>query len=194
MRLIEYEQKVKELIKTDKNNPEIYNLLQEMIYIFLCRKKIGTITEKKDVSYTFAGDVYMSILSGVDITYFLGYFEKKYKEYFKEYYRNTRFNEPYDPSYDEIKLNKLLVSSTEEFNKIIDKVDLSNINKIIDKVFSSCKYNKNSKFYLNLKLSLVLSLIRNDISSFHLNHELDEYLRLLVILFYNELKISLNTK
>lgn len=193
MRLNEYEQKIKELIKIDKNNPEIYNLLQEMIYIFLCRKKIGTITEKKEVSYTFAGDVYLSIISGTDITYFLGYFEKKHKEYFQEYYRNTRFDEPYDPSYDDIKLNKPL-SSSGEFNRIIEKVDLSNVNKIIDKVFNSCKYNKNSKFYLNLKLSLTLSLVRDNISSFHLNPELNEYLKLLIVLFYNEIKTSLSIK
>lgn len=191
MRLVEYEQKIKDLVKEDRSNPEIYKLLQEMIYMFLRRKHIGNNPgDTEEVSYTFAGDLFMKISSGEEIIYYLGYLERKYKEYFKEYCDVTRFNEPYDPSLDDKKVVNL-DDQLRPFDQTLNRVYLSNIYLIIDKIFDEkCKYRYNSYIFINLKVSLILSLLRDEITPFHLNSEQTEYLKILVVLFYNELKLG----
>ena len=179
---------IKQQISQDKNNPEIYNNLQKMIYMFLRRKQVGqSPREAEDVSYTFAGDLYMKILSGDEIEYYLGYLERKHKEYFKEYYRMSRFNEPYDPSYDDSKLQEVQDYRNYE-NRTLNKVYLQDVNLIIDKILEKSKYRHNSKSYVNLKLSLALSLLNDRVVAFHLSKEEEEYLKFLTILFYNEIK------
>lgn len=188
MRLTEYEQLIKKQITQDRNNPEIYNNLQKMIYMFLRRKQVGKSPEEvEEVSYTFAGDIYMKILSGDEIEYYLGYLERKHKEYFREYYRMSRFNEPYDPTYDDSKVQEVQDYRDYE-NRALNKVYLQNVDRIIDKLLRNSKYKYNSKSYINLKLSLALSLLNDRIVVFHLSKEEEEYLKFLTILFYNEIK------
>ena len=189
MRLIEYEQTIKDLVKKDRNNPEIYSLLQEMILMFLRRKKSpGGPQEVEEVSYTMAGDIYLKIINGEDINYFLGYFDKKYKEYFKDYYESGRYTEPYDPSINDKEVLRRS-SGSQEFSKVINKLYLKDIGKIVDKVMEkSCKYKYQSKEYLNLKLSLMISILRNTKFEFHLNQEQSFYLKLLIVAFYEEVK------
>lgn len=129
----------------------------------------------------------MKILSGDTISYYLGYLEKKHKEYFREYYSVTRFNEPYDPYYDDIKSDNVSANFI-EFDRTLSRIYLDDVSKIVDKVFDNCKYLYNSTEFINLKLSLVLSLVKDEIVTFHLDEEHYVYLRLLIILFYSEVK------
>lgn len=189
MRLIEYEQTIKDLIKENRNNPEIYNLLQEMILMFLRRKRSpGGPQELEEVSYTMAGDIYIKIVAGEDINYFLGYFDKKYKEYFKDYYEVERYTEPYDPSLNDKEIWRRSEGS-QDFSKVLNKLYLKDIGRIVDKVMEeSCKYKYQSKEYLNLKLSLMVSILRNSKFEFHLSQEQSFYLKLLIVAFYEEVK------
>lgn len=192
MKLTEYEQKIKDLIKTDKNDPEIYCSLQKMIYLFLLRKRAGDdIRELEEVSFTIAGDLFIKIRDGETINYFLGYLERKYHEYFKEYYRFSRFNEPYDPSYDDSRSSQS-EKAEGDLKEVLTKVYLSDIGKVVDNVFEeSCKYVYNSAPYINLKVSALLTLIRNgEITDFHLNEFQRNYLRLLVVRLYSEIQLS----
>ena len=78
---------------------------------------------------------------------------------------------------------------SQDFSKVLNKLYLKDIGKIIDKVMEeSCKYKYQSKEYLNLKLSLMVSILRNSKFEFHLSQEQSFYLKLLIVAFYEEVK------
>lgn len=189
MRLVECEQKVKELIRSDKNNPEIYNLLQQMILFFLKRKKApGGAARIEEISYTMAGDVYMKILQGDEIEYFLGYFEKKYREYFKDYYEVEKYMVPFDPILDDPVYFKQL-SGTKDYSESLNRVYLEKIERVIDKVMEKgCRYPYNSYEYLNIKLSLMISLLRGEVFRFHVGVEEEFDIKMLIVSFYEKVK------
>lgn len=188
MKLVSEEQNIKEMIKHDRNNPEIYNRLQKMIYIFLHRKKSpGTRQEIEEVSYTMAGDIFLKIVNGVEINYLLGYFERWYKGYFRQYYEPEKYDVPYDPS--KIDLSLRTYEGSQKYDEIVSKEYLRNISLVVNDVMERvCKYRYNSPAYINLKLSLLVTLRRGTIFSFHLTEEQTQYLKILRTAFYEEVR------
>lgn len=188
MKLYEQEQVVKDLIKNDRNNPEIYLKLQQMIYMFLRRKKIGNSPkEVEEVSYTMAGDLFLKIIEGEEISNFFGLLDKEHRKYFTEYYEREKYIEPYDITMDPRILNES--SFENDFAKVNNKIYLEDINKVINEVMDkSCKYKPWTVEYNNLKVSLALSILRRKKVNFHLNLECEYYLNILIASFYNEVK------
>lgn len=190
MRLVEQEQMIKRMVREDISNPEIYNCLQKMILMFLKRKKApGNCQRYEEVSYTMAGDIYMKLLEGETVDYFLGYFDRKYKEYFREYYESEKYDIPFDPSLDEyMSLGQNF--GVQDFHNAINKLYLEDIERVVDKVMEKCKYVKCSSAYINLKLSLMISILRNELTTFHLDEGQSLYLKFLIVAFYEEIKKS----
>lgn len=178
MILKDEEVQIKDKVKINRENPEIYQQLQKMIFIFLRRVKApGSLQDLEEVSYTMAGDIFLKIVQGEDINHFLGYFEHYYKGYFRSYYDSEKYGTLQDPLNSHIMTN---ISSTSEYRKVLNKQYLTEIEKVIDTVMNeSCKYRYDSKAYLNLKISLVLSLIKGVNVNFHLDPEQLSYLKLM---------------
>lgn len=189
MRLVEYEQTIKKLIENDKNDPQIYNNIQQLTYYFLIRKKVcKSIKDIEDISFTVAADLYMKILAGEEFTYIMSYLERIYRDYVRRYYRETGEVISLDPSI-ETKETILGKSTMFEYNYTNNKIYLKNIGSIIDSVMKrSCKYKRDSVAYLNLKSSVALSLIRGTSCAFHLDPEQEYYLKIVLSNFYNKVK------
>ena len=189
MRLLEHESLIKSKVKSDRKDPEIYNLLQRMTFMFLKRKRVGqTEKDREDISFMIAGDLYMRIVNGEDFSYFLGYLEKIYKEYLEKFYEGYKNQVQLDPSID---VNHEILGNPTVFDyyRLNNKVYLKEIYRVIDELMDeSCKYKRQSRDYLNLKLSLVLSLLREEITNFHLGPEQTFYLKLLIVKFYSKVK------
>lgn len=188
MTLYEQEKYIKDLVKLDRRNPEIYEKLQEMIYMFLRRKRIGrNPKEVQDISYTMAGDLYLRILEGEDIFNYLGLLDKEHRSYFEEYSSSRIFFEPYDVSLDPKLFNG--EPPTYDFIKVDNKIYLEEIHKVINQVIEkSCKYKPWTPEYNNLKVSLALTLLRGEETYYHLSEECKHYLKFLVVSFYNEVR------
>lgn len=190
MKLYEYEQRIKSRIEEDPQDPQIYEDLQKMIYMFLRRKGAG-VDEKtvEDVSFTMAGDLWMRILEGERFTYYLGYLDKIYHDYFKECYIDKRYNEPYDPSYN-MKVIGGEINNLKRYQEVIDKVYLEQIESVISNFFEfGCKYKKGTRAWINLKLSLTLSLYRKTIVNYHLTTDQFAYLKMLLVKFHEKVKV-----
>ena len=185
MRLTEYEELIKKLVSVDRNNPEIYINLQQMIEMFLRRKKVCNCSKDfQDLSYVIAGDLYLQILDGYNVDYLLGYLEKVYRKYAHAYYNESKLS---TISYDEAQADPTFVqngSSVYEYNCVNNKVYLQDIIRVVDEVMmNSCKYEPMSTAFTNLKLSLILSLLRGTEVHFHLNKEQGFYLKLILTNF-----------
>lgn len=190
MRLVEYEQSVKELIKSDRTDPEIYNLLQGMALMFLQRKKAcNTAKDAEDISFMLAGDIFMRVIEGEDFNYFLGLLEKIYRSYVTLYYVDNKTEYlTFDASVD-TQRTVYGHSTTYEYACCANKMYLEEISSVVTKVMeSSCKYRKGTPVYLNLQLSLMLSVLRGRLTTFHLQPEHEYYLKLLLVNFYSRVK------
>lgn len=189
MRLTDYEVEIKNRISQNREDPEIYNLLQELSYRFLLRKKVcKSLKDAEDISYVIAGDTFMKIRDGETYSYILGYLERIYKGYIRDHYQNSTDVISLDSS---DRAHDIFGWSTAmyDFNKLDNKIYLERFDSIIDEVMEdSCKYKIGSTSYLNLKLSLVLSLIRDQVSPFHLSSEETFYLRLIIPNVYARIK------
>lgn len=194
MRLTEYETTIKSKVNNDPNDPSIYEDLQKMILIFLSRKKAcRSGKDYEDISYLLAGDIYLSITQGTRYNYYLGYLEKIYMRYVLQYY-----SENSDPEifYTEDPLDALSLSDytyqVEEYNMICDRVYLKDIGKLVEQVMNqSCKYDPNSLVFLNLKLSLLLSLLRREPVYYHLQPEHQFYLTMIIKNFQSKILLDM---
>lgn len=191
LRLVDYESEIRKLVESNPQDPEIYNKLQEMVRMFLLRKKASDSSrEIEEVSYTIAGDMFMQIINGEKIDYYLGYLDKIYRPYFKDYYDSRKYLEPYDPSLDGKRVLRRF-TTTQDYSKVVNKVYFEEVDKIIDQVMEKCcKYRKGTSTYLNLKLSIILSLRSGSLVPFHLSKEESFYLRILVISLYRKIRKS----
>ena len=189
MRLLDHESAIKTLLKTNREDPEIYDHLQKMTFIFLRRKKVcRNDKDREDISFTIAGDLFMRLIQGEDFSYFLGYLDKIYKEYLDKFYEGYKDHVPFDPSID---ANHEILGNPSVFDyyRLNNEVYLKEIYRVVEQLMDeACKYRRDSKEHINLRLSLVLSLIRGEVTSFHLEPEHTFYLKLLVVKFYNKVK------
>lgn len=192
MNLIEYEQTIKGLVKENKSNPDIYNYLQEMTLLFLRRKKpLDSSQYLLDVSYTIAGDIFLKIIDGADMTYYLGYLERIYRDYLREEKAYLSKTFPFEEIYEHTEIPELIIPPI-SLKDAANEIYLKKINQVIERIMKKCcKYRQRSKEYLNLKLSLVLSILRDTRTYFHLEEEQVVYLDFLLVRLYDELKVVL---
>lgn len=191
MTLTEYANKISDLTANNKDDPEIYSTLQPMIEMFLRRKKVCNCSrDYSDLSYVIAGDLFMSISNeNLVISNILGYLEKIYRKYAHTYYNeHSGLNQV---SFEDVSGKDLhefgRYNYQSDVDEIINKTYLLNIKSIVDDVLvSSCKYDICSKAYHNLKLSLVLSILRGQEVCFHLTKEQEFYLKLIYTNFHNK--------
>lgn len=187
MRLLEYESLIKDKIKVQRDDPEIYNLLCQMISMFLQRKKVcKCLQDVEDISCIISGDIFMKIVEGSDFSYFLGYLEKVYRSYIESFYEFSR-NEISIDLISESTGALYNKSSHKKYSEINNRVYLEEVGRVVDELMDeTCKYVRGSSSYLNLKISLYLSILRKREINFHLSGEEFLYLRLLVIRFYDK--------
>lgn len=190
MRLLDYESKLRELVSKDHTDPEIYNNLQQLIYYYLLRKKsCRRYEDASDISYEIASDIFMRIYNGETFTYFLPYLDRVYLRYILNYY-NVNSPEIFVRDItDDMVANVYLTNPTnQDYHIVCEKMYLEHINQVVDIVMKNSKYKEGFLPYLNVKLSLVLSLYRGYPCYFHLSPEQADYVKFLVINFYNHVK------
>lgn len=190
MRLTERELIIRDKVSNDPTDPDIYCQLQEMAFMFLRRKKVGDCRKDvEDISYLIAGDMFLSISQGIKINYYLGYLEKVYKDYLRDFYTHSKDELPIDPSID---VNHELLGnpSTYDYVEARNKIYLEDIGKVIDQVMENCKYSSLTLSFINLKVSLILTILNDKPTAFHLSPEEEFYLGLLVTKFYEEVKVN----
>ncbi len=192
MKLKEYDLLIQNLVDKDKSNEEIFIHLQKMIEMFLWHKKCcDCANDVETISYTMAEDIYLDILNGRPFKQYLSYVSTVYHKYLRECYDKNIIRQL---NYDDIiaykeREHERIATHSQEIHNTESKVYLENISNTIDRVLHySCKYDENTAAYINLKMSLMLSLYRGYLVYFHLTKEQEFYLKLIVTNFYNTIK------
>lgn len=189
MKLTEYEVLIKTLVKKNPQDPEIYNNLQKMIEMFLRRKKVCNCRKDyEDLSYVLAGDMFMKIYQGDKIDYYLGYLEKVYRPYAHRYYDENDVERINVEDVTDRDSYKRSLYGSNDYDTIISKLFLEEMEDIINEVMlQSCKYDPSGPAFLNLKLSLVLSLIKGEEVYYNLSPDQKFYLKLIIANFHNKI-------
>jgi len=188
MLLLEKESHIRELIKKDPSNPEIYTELQSLIYNFLARKAVANNRgDREDIAWTLAADMFMKIQQGDLNGLMIPYISRVYLRYVEEYYTvNGTYFIQLDPSIDADNAPGIIFTSIDkEFDKALIRTYLSDIKRMVDLVMENSKYKYKSNSYNNLELSLILSLYNEKLTPYHLSEEEKFYLRVLVENFYD---------
>ena len=184
MRLQEYEDQMKELIQVDRNDPKIWELLQEMSYEFFRRKHLMKTNEmNKEASLFMAEDLYTQIINGRDFYHILGYMGLGYHTAIRSY---NKFNkhEVIDTK-DDYRLGDAIISmfasSQNEgvYRQTMDIDFIKYLPKFIDDVLEKSKYDRYSSDFINAKISICLSFIKNTFVKYNLKKEEVDYVKFL---------------
>lgn len=189
MKLYEYESKIRDQIENDINNPELFLDIQRVTGYFLRRKKAcHCARDYTEIACHIAEDVYMDLLDGKRFDHLYGYLNRIYRTYVIQYYKD------YGPdviSFDEnIKLKDIVQDPAAYMNNYLNnRIYLLEIGNVVEQtMLDSCKYVSDSKAYLNLKVSLLLTTLRGDTSYFHLDEAQSFYLNIIKVNFYNQIR------
>ena len=137
---------------------------------------IGSSFEFREYQFDAVFDICLNILEGITLNRYMLYFDRCYKRYVNKYYKENKKIFIVPENNLEIPINE-----NKEFQV---KLLLNNFDIVIDELLAeSCKYSKYSPVYNNLKLSLLLSLLRKEEVYFHLNKSQRSYVKVL----YNKL-------
>ena len=183
MKFYEEETYLKELIEKDCTNEKIYSCLYELILAFLCKKKCCNCRhDAEEIAHDLAVEMFQNIKSGDRYNKLLGYLNKIYNGKVVDYYLAKKDILDYEiTEKEDLNANLLVFNSYEcDLNNVINRVYLEDVELIIDEVFEVCKYDKNSKNYNNLKLSLALSILNRSPHYFHLDKFDQAYLDILI--------------
>jgi len=180
-RLTNIENELHKMIEEDVNNPEIYNQLVKLVIGHLMQQKACDyhIEEYYELPYLIASDLYMRTLKKADIKSYLGYLDKIYKKYVNYYRHECGFyHHSLDTELENLDLHPEIYGFS--YEKLINKIYLSEISSIINYLVYNSKYKITDKDFNNLKISISLSLMNNEYVYFHLDEEKQVYVRYMV--------------
>lgn len=200
MRLIDYENRIKEMVKEDKNNPEIYDWLFNLLYIFFKRNKIiRKDSECVEVAQIGATDLYNKIYNGMEFYALLGYINVVYKAYLYEY-RKSYCSEIIDATDNKDLSDAIIlmsasssISQRTNYEKILNQEYIDNLENTIDYILDKSKYLKWTKIYYNAKMSIMLSMLYGRFNPYDLDEHNINYVRMLYILTVDTIINNIST-
>ncbi len=201
MRLTEYTREIEALIKKDPTDPAIFENLRDLLYYwFLRTRKVRNKNHAHDLATEMAGDLFMKIIDGFRVREsWLSFISSHYYNYFrdyKEYNYKQFFNLDGDP--EAVRSMAELFSGSFglcDFNQVSYQ-EVSNIDFIeylpqaIDEAIKEHARYSDKADLLNFKISLLMSLIRENEEVFRLPEQEINYIQL----FKNMFKINLRNE
>lgn len=191
MRLVDRERKLKELIEKDINSPEVYKAIFDLAFNFLQHKK-ATLTsdESEEIAYIIAEELYLKIYNGNPIMSWLGYISRSYHAAIRVW-RKMNSSQIIDVS-DNSDLEEAIVrmstssmaSNTTSYQRMYDLSYFDSVPAIIKKVMDSSIYPEYTKSYMNIQLSVVVSIKNGKFCPYNLDEQDINYARMI----YNKSK------
>jgi hypothetical protein len=144
-------------------------------------------TEIDEISYEYAGDMYIKIINGFRVQYWLSYTSKVIMRYIKSYKSNYSpqiIDATGNPELSEAILDISYSSSKgfkEDWDNSINKIYIKDLIPFIRSSFNRhSRYVIGTKEYHNLYLSVLLSFTRGQEVYYDLTEETVEYLSFLI--------------
>jgi len=184
------ESELKQLIEENINNEIIFTKIYELSkkYLQITKKVKYAIID--EISSIIAEDLYMKILKGDKIEFWISYISKYYYSALNSYIKMFSpeiidTNNNYDLHEAIIKMCNSNPES--EIDYFCDSSFLNYIPNIINNILDNSRYNKEEIDYLNAKMSLLLSLTFNKCVYFKIKNPEKMYINYLYSLLKNAL-------
>lgn len=193
MRLIEIEDNIKKLVEEDINNPEIYNEIQKLAYLYLKRyKKMNKDIEAVEVSHLVAAELYYKIVSGGQIFSWIGYMSKTMIWFIRKY-RSMTDTQIIDAT-DDTQLHEAILSMSvrsendSKYDEIVDYIAVDDIPNIVNRILErTCRYDSDSSEYMNIYMSIMTSLILDRFVTLFVDEDIQPYCRLMYSIIKDKL-------
>lgn len=184
MRMYDKESSVKQRLKENVRDESVFNDLKDIAEFVLrqhgfCRNSL----EYDELSIMIAEDVWMSFIDGEPIDHIFGWIDRRLPMYGRKYYTSQSF----------IQLDDILLDLSQkphwmkEYSLVINKIYLEEIYRVAEEVIHKHSRFKSEKSNRNLMISLLLSIIRDEETYFHLTDEEKPIIHLLMISFYQNI-------
>lgn len=190
MRLVDIENHIKEMIANDPNDPDIFNEIENLSYLYIKRyKKVNNDSEAKEVALLIAEDLYMKLANGKPIYSWCGYISKSLIGYIRKY-RSMTQSEIFVTD-NNVALRDGIVRMSSggsmtlafgSYDNINDSMCFQKIDSLIEKILDeSARYYVDTSDWLNTYISILLTFINDgDIIPYCLNESETMYMRMLM--------------
>lgn len=198
MRINDLEKKLKRAIEEDVNNPDVYNMIFELSKYYLKQNKVLSCTiPLEEVAHLMAEELYMKILRGGEINKWLGYMNFAYKQAVGTWQK--MFGREFIDCRDDYDLENAIVSMSvaggyelTPFQHLYDNSYIEGLTVQINKLMDASRCVEGTSEYMNVRLSLILSMTHGMFVSYHLDDSQRQYanalLNALQIMIRDDLK------
>jgi len=198
MRINDLEKKLKKLIEEDINDPDVYNMIFELSKYYLKQNKVlSQNIPLEEVAHLMAEDLYMKILRGGEIRAWLGYMNFAYKQAVGTWQK--MFGREFIDARDDYDLENAIVSMSvaggydvTPFQHLYDNSYIEGLTVQIDKLMEASRCVEGTAEFMNVRLSLILSMSHGMFVSYHLDDAQRQYtsalLNVLQIMIRDDLK------
>ena len=189
------EQELNELVKRDCTSPEIYNMIHDITfnYLYNVLKPGSDLYDYEVISCDIAADLFLRVINGTKIEFWLNYISKILKLYYLRDYQKRNWSVVIDTAGDndlEQGIKQGFMDSTSSKNKIdktLNVLYLEQFELILNKVLYHSKFGFNSKERVNLQISVLLTLLKNKPVYFRIDEPLKPFINLIISQVKNEI-------
>ena len=189
------EQELKELVERDCTSPEIYNRIHDITfnYLYNVLKPGSDLYDYEVISCDIAADLFLRVINGAKIEFWLNYISKILKMYYLREYQKQNWSVVIDTAGDnslEQNIKQGFMDSSSSKNKIdksLNVIYLEQFELILNKVLYSSKFGFNSKERVNLQISVLLTLLKNKPVYFRIDESLKPFINLIISQVKNEI-------
>ncbi len=182
------EKELTEMVEKDKDNPEIYKKIKDLTfnYLYNVLKPGSELYDYDTIACDIAADIFLRLKKGAKISYWLNYISRILKLYYLRDYQKKNWSVVIDTAGSatlEDSLQQCFVDKSVKKNPINNSLNiiyLEQFEKILNNVLYNSKFNFNSKERLNLQISILLTLLNNKITYFHIEEYLYPYIPILI--------------
>jgi len=177
-----------ELVKKDRNNPEIYQKIKDMTfnYLYNVLKPGSGLYNYDDIACDIAADLFLRIQKGITIEYWLNYISRILKLYYLKDYQKKNWSVIIDTTGNhnlQQVLNDCFIDSSIMNNPIdasLNTLYLEQFDVLLNNVLYKTKFKFNSKDRINLQLSVLLTLLKGKNVYFRIDEYLYPYVNIII--------------
>lgn len=189
------EQELTELVEKDCTSPEIYNKIHDITfnYLYNVLKPGSDLYDYDVISCDIAADLYLRVINGTKIEFWLNYISKILKMYYLREYQKQNWSVVIDTAGDNTLEQSIKqgfmdsVSSKDRIDKSLNVLYLEQFELILNKVLYNSKFGFNSKERVNLQISVLLTLLKHRPVYFRIDDSLKPFINLIISQLKNEI-------
>ena len=196
-KIADIEKELTDLVKTDIHNSKIYELLVKLARIYILQNRFTTgYKDVEAVCHDVASDIYIKLLNGAEIKYWIYYIGKCIKLSYVPKQKNLEHevidintNSVVDSELQYAVVNMCTSSAQSDrvdLNKVQKLLFLQNIDGLIRETLSHTKFKEHSLEWYQLYTNVCISLQKGTITYFRIDDSLKHYVPIIIKQFRKE--------